>query len=584
MSAPRNLLLLPALAVLAASQLGGPATHVAHAAGAGPVLHEQIPADPHEDLALEVALDGDLPVAIDTRSCLVSAPDPRRPVPPGESPYGTDRDDRDSATFTPDRNTKRPDVQGYDEPFTPSTAPFKRLEAFDAVGDHYELAVRDQRLQLIPLTGSPAADGSDEQFFADMVVTVVPRRRTRIPSVGPGARIVRARLGVGPQDLAFHVLRDGADNWFLEGLSSGQSQLTTTTRARLVMELTIPRGTFGGDFANASWSDLPRVPDLPAGAARAAREVDAAIGVSRQMSPREVVSKLVAYYRSFVDSEDPPRGRGDVYLDLALSKKGVCRHRAFAFMVTALSLGIPTRMVINEAHAWVEVHDGQLWRRIDLGGAGHMVNPASNAVPERAVYQPPPDAFGWPQGSERGDDMVENARARARMSSTQPGNGSGSGTGSSTSNGAGTSGSNPSAAATGGSADGTAPGGSSLGAPGVSPSATAGVGQGPGDAKDERPPSVVTVNVTDADAHRGLPLHVGGEVRADGEPCASVLVEVYLRDTKSSRLVLLGTLATSETGQYAGGIVVPGSTPLGDYDVVVRTPGDAKCGRGGGGI
>ena len=81
-----------------------------------------------------------------------------------------------------------------------------------------------------------------------------------------------------------------------------------------------------------------------------------------------------------------------------------------AFLVTAQSLGIPTRMVLNEAHAWVEVHDGVLWRRIDLGGAGHMA-PASNAIPERAAYRPPPDSFSWPQNAQRGDDMVAEARA-----------------------------------------------------------------------------------------------------------------------------------------------------------------------------
>ncbi len=43
----------------------------------------------------------------------------------------------------------------------------------------------------------------------------------------------------------------------------------------------------------------------------------------------------------------------------------------------------------------------------------------------------------------------------------------------------------------------------------------------------------------------------------------------------------LGTLATGDDGAFAGGIVVPGSTPLGDYDVVARTPGDARCGSGG---
>ena len=73
--------------------------------------------------------------------------------------------------------------------------------------------------------------------------------------------------------------------------------------------------------------------------------------------------------RSFQDADEGPPPSRDIYLDLAMSKKGVCRHRSFAFLVTSLSLGIPTRVITNEAHAWVEVFDGRMWRRIDLGGA-----------------------------------------------------------------------------------------------------------------------------------------------------------------------------------------------------------------------
>ena len=54
-------------------------------------------------------------------------------------------------------------------------------------------------------------------------------------------------------------------------------------------------------------------------------------------------------------------------------QKGVCRHRAFAFLVTALGLGIPARMVANEAHAWVEVRGETGWQRIDLGGAAAAI-------------------------------------------------------------------------------------------------------------------------------------------------------------------------------------------------------------------
>jgi hypothetical protein len=534
----RRLLLVPALALVCAT----PAS-----ADDGPILHEQIPADPHEDLALRVALDGDLPVAIETKSGVVLAPDPRRPVgssDPASTPPGFSGD----ASFTPDRNTKRPDVDGYDEPFTPSTAPFKRFEAFDALSSVYQLSVRDPRVVPVPIDATPAGDGSEDQFFADFAVDVAPGQLVRIPSVGPGARVVRARLGRGAEDIPFHVVHDGADNWFVETYGGA-------VRARLVMELTIPRAVFGGIFADARWADIPRVAPLPDNVQASVREVTAAIGVSQSMRPRDIVTKLVAYFRGFVDSDDPPRGRADIYLDLALSKKGVCRHRAFAFMVTALGLGIPTRMALNEAHAWVEVHDGVMWRRIDLGGAGRMVNPASNLVPERAVHQPPPDPFQWPQGSERGDDMVEQAREQARDDRSSAGDG-GAGAVSST--------------ASGDAGETSAP-----------PPSDSASSSNQGRERDSRPPSSVTAVTADSVARRGAPLHVKGEITADGEACSHVVVELFLRDARDAKkLLLLGTTATNDDGAFDGAIVVPGTMPLGDYDVFVLTPGDARCGRG----
>jgi hypothetical protein len=530
----RALLWLPLLALVHSQP--------AAASVAGPILHEPIAPDAREDLAMHVALDGDLPAALQTPSGVVSAPDPRAPTSSTDPAYSQVAADR--STFQPDRDTKRPEIQSYDEPFTPSTAPFKRLEAYDAVRDDYQLYVRDPRLTPVVVGAPPGID--DEAFYADLVVDVAPDRVVRIPSVGPGARIVRARLGIGAEDLAFRVQRDGAENWYLQATGA-----RATLRARLVMELAISRAAFGGQMGNPSWGELPMVPPLPDNVTRDAAEVRAAVGVSRAQRPREAVARLVQYFRGFADSEESPRGRGSVYLDLALSKKGVCRHRAFAFLITAQSLGIPTRLVQNEAHAWVEIHDGVIWRRIDLGGAGHMTSPASSALPERAVYRPPPDVFSWPQNAERGDDMVSDARARAN-SSGPPGAPSASGSGAA-----------PAASASGAS-------------PSSGPSGASGADH------DDRPPSVITLGVADADAHRGLPVRLRGAVHADGEPCAHVAVEVWLRDpgAKPPRMLLLGTLATGDDGDFSGGIVVPGSTPLGDYEVVARTPGDSRCGGG----
>jgi hypothetical protein len=522
--------------------------HVVHAAG--PVLHERIPADPAEDARMGVSVDGDLPAALSTPSGLVSAPDPHRlpsSPPPNAGNDPTLSSVAPNARFRPDRDTHRPEVVPYDDPFTPSTAPFKRLLAFDTVDASYTLSVRDGHMLPLPQRATIAPDGSDDTFFADLVVDLVPDRPQRIPSVGPGAKIVRAHAGVGSADVAVRFSHDGADNWFVAS--------DVTARARLVMELAIPRATFGGRFGDPSWGDYPKLSPLPANVARAAAEVAAHIGVSRVQPPREVVSKLVAYFRSFVDSDEFPTERTDVYLALALSKKGVCRHRAFAFLVTALGLGLPTRMIANEAHAWVEVSDGTLWRRVDLGGAGRTMDAS---LAGGVKHETPPDPYSWPANAAKGDELAD--RTRGSVASAAGGKG-GKGrtgdatTGSTASDGSGAgSAADPRASTMEGTRESAAPG-------------------------DERPPSHVTLSLDDAAARRGSSLHVHGDVTADGAACARVLVELGFRDGRGLD-VPLGAMATDESGKFDGALALPSSVPLGDYDVYARTAGDARCGRG----
>jgi transglutaminase-like putative cysteine protease len=544
-------LLLPLL-VVAASE---PA--IAQRASAGPVLHERIPPDPREDVALQVSLDGDLPAAINTPHGLVAAPDPAKPVGAGDSPYTPNgRKEVPDQQFHPDRDTQRPDGLSYDDPFSPSTAPFKRMSAFDAIDASYTLSVRDGHTVGMPVSTIAPVEPSDELFYADMVVDLAASTKVRIPSVGPGARVLRARAGVGTQDVRIDLFKDGAENWFVES--------DVSTKARLVMEIAAPRAAFGGDFGNPSWAELESVPPLPPNVEKSATLVSAHIGVSRQLSPRDDVTKLVAYYRGFTDSNEPPAPSRDIYLDLALSRKGVCRHRAFAFMVTALHLGIPTRMVLNEAHAWVEVHDGRLWRRIDLGGAGLMPHdPQSQNVP----YDPPPDPFAWPQGATRGEDAAE--RARRPPPATPPSAPSAA----------------PSASASSAAFDANGPPNGNGGGPNGNGNGNGKDGFGSSGAStrsgvpDERPTSLVTLALGGGEAHRGAPLRVHGTVAADSDGCAHVSVEIFLRSRQAGD-VPIGVVATDDKGAYDGAIVLPSTLPLGDYDVAARTFGDARCGRG----
>ena len=532
-SATRRLL-AALLAVLLPVLLG-----VVPAGAEGPILHELLPPDPSEDVAFgTTTIDGDLPAAIQTPSGLATAPDPRRGPDPRRTYAGGTTDDGPETTYEPDRDTRRPDVESYDDPFSPATAPFKRLRAYDAVDAAYTLRVQSRTLKPVAVGG--AVGPGDEPFYGDLSVDLVPGQPVRVPTVGPGARLLR--MHVSPA-VPVTVLRDGVDNWFVRGTSAG--------RVRLVVEIAIARATFGSDFADVDWADLDKLGHpQPAAHHAAALEVAQAIGVSRAIRPREVVRKMVAYFRAFAPSEDPPRGRDDIYLDLALSKKGVCRHRAFAFLVTALNLGIPARMVVNEAHAWVEAHDGALWHRIDLGGAARELDAAPDA--DKPPYVPPPDPYAWPEARDSGQDLAERARS-GQQGPAGGANGAASGSASAAA----------SSAAPSGSGDAPAPS-----SPTGDPDAPRG------------PPAEITLKAVDGDVRRGFPLRVRGEVAAGSAPCAHVRVDVLLRGRALADAARVGSLSTDERGAFDGAVVIPRELPVGDYELSVSTAGDARCGAG----
>src|SRR5262249_53274643 len=116
---------------------------------------------------------------------------------------------------------------------------------------------------------------------------------------------------------------------------------------------------------------------LPKKLRERADRVLAHIGIkaTRALTLQSVLDPLVNYFRAFEVGDLPPSS-GSSYCDIALNQKGCCRHRSYAFAITAMALGIPVRYVENELHVYVEVyvprlgpHGTGLWRRINLGGA-----------------------------------------------------------------------------------------------------------------------------------------------------------------------------------------------------------------------
>ena len=265
------------------------------------------------------------------------------------------------------------------------------------------------------------------------------------------------------------------------------------------------------------------------------------LGISQAQRPREAVRALVDYFRTFAPSEDAPRAASGsaLYSELALSKKGVCRHRAYAFVVTALALGVPSRLVRNEAHAWVEVSDGLQWHRIDLGGAASHLEYEQHSSEHQ--HQPPADPYQWPPGAESADSLTAQA---SRSASTPPG--------------ASSSVSDPRAARP----------------PRAPPAASMAEPAPPHDGVQTH--NDVSVSSEDHELRRGARYHVSGIARTRQGVCAFSRVDIALRDDTGTEH-WLGALATDQSGKYDGRVALPFELEVGIYSVSATTPGSAQC-------
>jgi hypothetical protein len=507
----------------------------------GPILHEFIPADPEEDLELRATTpDGRMPAAIETPSGVVGAPTERRDEP--QVAYGGNATpDSIDSSYRLDRDTTRPNSVSYDDPFIPSVMPFKRLYAYDAVDESMELVVADKRRKRLEIGGT-AAPGED-QFYGDLFVDVVPGVPVRIPSVGAGARVLAARVEPASP---FELVRDGADNWFLLG--------TERKRVRLILQLSIARSVFGSAYPDVGWATVEKqLPSVPPAVKDVAKDVIYALGLSTNVKPRDALTTLVGYFRGFAPSEDVPQARAslELYREIALSKKGVCRHRSYAFVVTALGLGLPARLVRNEAHAWVEVGDGSVFHRIDLGGAASRfeIDDASARVTPHA---PPDDPYAWPEGSESASAALEASGARTAGRQPEAGNPS-----------------NPRSPRAPAPSSSVSRASSSLSSSPDDPAAP--------NTTSDRPATEVTVTLSTPEIRRGHLIGVRGTASADDDPCPFARVDLSLRSSAGQTL-FLASLPTDEKGRFEADLTVPLHADVGNYELVGTTPGSGNCG------
>jgi len=481
--------------------------------------------------------------------------------------------DRDTQT-RPDYQTGTDQTLQYVTVFNPSVIPFKRMSALDRVRKDYTLYTESRVRSRVRVGGKRSA-GRD-LFWGSVVIQLKTGDDIAIPSVAPDMRILSYELS--PKlggTLKFS--KDDADNYFVRTEESGVSGTY-----RLVFLADADARHFTGETpVGYTVRDVTRrgkahVNKPPASVQRVADRALRKLGVSPHMDFKKALDKLVAYFRNYEATDKPPPSTGDIYWDLFTSQAGVCRHRSFVFAVTANALGIPTRYVTNEAHAWVEVWVPEVnWIRIDLGGAALRMD-VSNAK-DKTIYRPrqkdsfpKPDKYSNNYTQLRGDikgltpDQIKEGQA-------DNSNGSKDGKGGNDPDGKG----DPDATPDWNLDDPDKSGTGDPGGPQIGPGRSL-----PPAPDDNKLGAAVTVDASVSPVgYRGESVKISGRLTDDaGVGIPDMLVDIWLspsgRRGDDERHVGVGM--TDSDGKYKVDVELPKDMILRSYDVYATTGGNKK--------
>jgi hypothetical protein len=457
-------------------------------------------------------------------------------------------------TMAPDGNTGPDNTLHYVSVFNPDVLPFKRMSALDAVADDYTLKIAHTALVDLPVGGT--TDPARDPFWGSVLIRLTPGQDVPLPSVAPDMRIMWYEA---TPKIALRFEKDGADNFYVR---SDESNAAGTYR--LIFLADADAGYFAPSLPTGAHY-TPRTmnvavphelqPSLPDKVRRQAERTIDRLRVDADMDLGVVFNRLVGYFRAFQAKPLPPSS-GDIYRDLCDSQAGVCRHRAFAFMITANALGIPTRFVENEAHAFVEVwFPDRRWQRIDLGGAALRmeVQGAGSKTLHRPrgddPFEKPPEYkqnYTQLQGDIKGLTRQQLADKRKPLSQ----------------------------APASGVFDTPATGSGGPAPDRILPDQSL-----PVVTRDPKKPSPrLTVTTADDHAFRGADIHVEGRAQVGGKPLADHTVDVFLSPAGSggSGSIFLGRAVTEPDGTFRADFAVPGTMALMAYDIWLSSPEDAS--------
>jgi len=302
-----------------------------------------------------------------------------------------------SPSVSPHRDGTGGDVTCY-AIFDPALVTAKRHVAYDAITEDYDAYIYDATLYSLGLDDVVY----DNAFVGNIPLTQLTDEEIPIPSVAPNANIISYYLSE-PQ-LSARFYKDGADNYYVAASDYnyyGEVTLTFITSAdSSYFIFVVPEDITLADIPQS----VKRTP--PSSVVASAELIIEELGLTGETNLQTIVNTLYSYFSSFTEGEIPSEDEEpNIYLAMARAKHGACYVRSFACFITANALGLPTRLVVNECHAFVELYiPTNGWMRMDLGGLGecHVCNPEGYNTFKNSTQ---------PQGNQ-----------------SQPGNGSGTGT------------------------------------------------------------------------------------------------------------------------------------------------------------
>lgn len=573
------------------------AAGVTYAQRAGRVLHRPIPGDvpleesPNDMPSVPPSSSQSIARAMGAQSQTAgSSSEPsgevQRPRPTWDAPAR----EMDRQTRSPPNAQLR-----YTEVFTPSVQPFKRGTAHDMVDENGRMTTRDPSLRALTVGEAAPAHWVGRRrarFTGDLLVELSSSWATPVPGVAGEQRVLQYATNNGE---SVQFLSDSAGNLFVRGMQPGTVRLTYVLEAPdFAFAVIDPPAIRTSDVAARAPEALR--PLVPAWLESKARVVLARLRLDNDPPFQVLLDRLVAHFRAFRDESLGGQG-ADLYTELALGGVGACRHRAYAMMLTLHALGIPTRYVGNEAHAWVEVWIyGAGWSRVDLGGWN--VDLVSNDQQSRPQFDPQiADRFarpatyqnqfssGGPNGGRGGDGgtwLDPDASALETNDDSASTSGGDGGASSRSSSGNRSSANGGSSSGAGG---GSATDNASAGAARSDNAARQRDVSEPEDDAPKIPTSIAIVSVLADDRAgfasgtgfaRGSMVRVVGFVRdVDGVGLNGLAIELQL--VRNGRSVQgLGTAASAPDGRFEAHVLLGGGLEAGEYELRASTPGDAR--------